>query len=276
MSGLKEAVKNVVERLPLPAAEAVWQMVSACRPTPPWRKRDAALLERLGRPSQVASGPFQGMRLSRSVWGHLAPKILGTYELELWPSVEQFCRRPLDAVVNIGAAEGYYAIGFARRVPTARVVCYEIDQQSIHLLRVHARSNDVLRRVEIARTCTPEGLNATLAKYKNALVVCDCEGDERVLLDPVKVPSLRSAAVLVETHDFLVPAVHQELITRFTPSHSVEVVQGRPRVVSDLPGAFSLSEEEALEAMAEHRPADARWIVLEPTDRGCPGPEGGR
>jgi hypothetical protein len=261
--GLKQAVKNVVGQLPVPLASVCWGLLSACRPTPPWRRREAILYARLGQPSRVLSGPFRGMDFSRSVWGHFLPKILGTYERELWPHVEHFCNRSFDAVVNIGSAEGYYAVGLARRLPAARVVCYEIDQQSNHLLRVHARNNDAAGRLEVAQTCTTAGLEAALQKHASALVVCDCEGAEGVLLDPKQVPSLRTAALLVETHNFVVPGVHEELLWRFTPSHTVTAVHGRPRVVADAPET-ALSGEEVLEAMAEHRPADSGWIVLQP------------
>jgi hypothetical protein len=43
----------------------------------------------------------------------------GCYEHELHGEIEQLVTRGFDAVLNIGCGEGYYAIGLARRMPTA-------------------------------------------------------------------------------------------------------------------------------------------------------------
>ena len=72
-------------------------------------------LERATRGRIVLSGPFAGMKyVNQSVGSMWFPKVLGTYELELASIIRGFCLARPPSVVDIGAAEGYYAVGVAQ------------------------------------------------------------------------------------------------------------------------------------------------------------------
>jgi hypothetical protein len=77
---------------------------------------------------RVQAGPFRGLEYPD--WGitHVdlyAPKVLGSYELELHDAVETGIASEPSRVLNIGAAEGHYAVGLAMRVRTTHVVAFE-------------------------------------------------------------------------------------------------------------------------------------------------------
>src|ERR1700749_2885028 len=61
----------------------------------------------------VKHGPFTGMvyptKATRN--RHVIPKLLGTYEQELHGTIETIKGRKYDVVIDIGGAEGYYAVG---------------------------------------------------------------------------------------------------------------------------------------------------------------------
>ena len=70
---------------------------------------------------RVFSGPFKGMQfIDESFENAFIPKILGIYERELHPAVEAAIALTPRLVVDIGTAEGYYAVGIARRLPTRK------------------------------------------------------------------------------------------------------------------------------------------------------------
>ena len=74
----------------------------------------------------VLSGPFQGLSLPpKATFDAYSPKILGTYELELHAIVKEIIRSDFAAVIHIGAAEGYYACGFAAAIPEVQVTAFE-------------------------------------------------------------------------------------------------------------------------------------------------------
>ena len=55
------------------------------------------------------------------------PYQVGSFELELHPAVERIVAERPATVVNVGSAEGYYAVGLAMRLAGARVVGFELD-----------------------------------------------------------------------------------------------------------------------------------------------------
>ena len=73
-------------------------------------------------PYVVQDGPFRGMEYKcDSIWGSKYPKLVGSYEFELQPIVRYLFQKKFDTVINIGAAEGYYAVGWATGV---QELCY--------------------------------------------------------------------------------------------------------------------------------------------------------
>ena len=79
----------------------------------------------------VYGGPFKGMKyIDRSYCSALMHKLIGVYELEIQPQVERACHAAIDGIIDIGAAEGYYAAGFALRCPSTPVVAFELDENA--------------------------------------------------------------------------------------------------------------------------------------------------
>src|SRR5438132_1427624 len=73
---------------------------------------------------RVIIGPFAGMRILDQ--NPFLPYLLGTYELELHSVLERLLERNWDRIIDIGAAEGYYAIGLSMRCPDAQCIAFEI------------------------------------------------------------------------------------------------------------------------------------------------------
>jgi hypothetical protein len=212
----------------------------------------------------VHAGPFAGLEFPD--WGvtHVnlfAPKLLGSYELELRDALEAAIAARPPRVVNLGAGEGYFAVGLGRRLPDARVVAFELQTDKHALLAQLAERNGVT--VEIHGACDPAALRAALEP--GALVVCDVDGAERELLDPEAVPELRACALVVETHDRIVPGITELVRDRFAPSHDVEHLAARERFVGDFP---ELADDIPLVtrqlAISEFRDHPSGWLVLRP------------
>ncbi|HWA85408.1 MAG TPA: hypothetical protein VG710_04235 [Opitutus sp.] len=218
---------------------------------------------------RVHGGPFRGMRYVRdSVCSALAPKLLGAYELELNPWIEHLLAAAPPVVINIGAAEGYYAVGFARRCAKTRVVAFESDPLGRAMIAELAARNGVTARISIDASCTTENLAAHLAGECAPLLIVDIEGGEIDLLDPAKLPALKRCPMLVELHEEHQPA--GEIIRqRFDATHTVDECWSQPRRVRDLPvGLRGLAQiagrSSFLSALSERRPGPMRWFLLEP------------
>jgi hypothetical protein len=217
----------------------------------------------------VQSGPFEGMRfVAQSTEGCHVPKLLGCYEAELHPHILAAARRGYDVVINIGAAEGYYAVGLARLMPHARVHAYDTNAASHAVCRSVAESNGVADRIVIGGTFRGEDF-ATFAG-RRTLVVCDIEGGETALLDPTRYPALRTMDVIVELHDSAHAKPSALIPERFAATHDVTMVRHGGRA-GPLPALFEpLGHLDQLLAVWEWRSAPTPWaVMLARTGRGA-------
>lgn len=216
----------------------------------------------------VQSGPFRGMRhIGQSFLSATAPKLLGIYERELHWCIEEAIALPFQTVLDIGAAEGYYAVGLAMRMPDARVVAFEMDPSARDLLMRMVELNGVESRVVIKELCTTRDLAATLKASGMTLVVCDAEGSEAILLDPIRVPELEACHILVELHDYLVGGVSEEIRDRFNVSHSVTQICQEERDRREFPyrTLYTKIIPSSLDlVVSEFRPTKMAWYWMRP------------
>ena len=233
-------------------------------------RRRAALMRKIGSPASVVHGPFRGTAYPRYAADKaLLPRLLGTYECEVHGAVEKLCGMQPDVVAIAGAGEGYYVGGVARRVPSAKVFAYEGFKWAQHLLGKMVRLNHLEDRVEIGGLVTPPELERVLGPAKRPAVVCDVEGYELELINPVAVPSLKRATILLEVHDHVVPKLTDEIRRRFSGSHQIEEIFDRTRTLDDLPPGIPLSLEEALWGIDElqFRGVRQNWLFMVPRHR---------
>lgn len=211
---------------------------------------------------RVISGPFAGLRYLPFASGSgLLPKLAGSYELEIHSAIEAAIGRGPARVINIGCGEGYYAAGLARRLPGAQIHAFDTDIVARQRARRLTHENGVAGRVEVAGLCRLEDLRR-LAGPKS-LIVCDCEGCELFLLDPVQVPELAAADLIVELHDFLDPAISTTILERFRPTHDAEIFSMTDRSAFHLP---ALGPEMRANALWEGRPDGMQWVWLQARD----------
>ena len=181
----------------------------------------------------VIAGSFKGMRyVSESIGSRLYPKLLGTYELELANVIEELCGEAFSTIINVGAAEGYYAVGFAVRCPNSTVIAYETEPEGRRLLEELANLNSVRERIQIRGTCDHEALSRVLTEHQEerCLLLVDIEGAEDRLLDPKQVPELRRCTILVEVHDGRNDRpIGSNLIKKFESSHQIARLWARSR-----------------------------------------------
>ena len=213
---------------------------------------------------EVLSGPFKGMRYGDFSYNSaLIPKLLGTYEADLHGWVGEAVAAGYDAVINIGCAEGYYAVGFAYARPGTDVVAVDISSVALDMLSKLAALNGLQDRVRVADVRTPAELESLLRRYRRPLLFIDIEGAEDELLDLRRAPSLRSADVIVETHDSYNFGVTRRLIERFWPTHRFEITGGREAEDQPLPDIVReriADPAQARELMSESRGLPELWL----------------
>jgi hypothetical protein len=212
----------------------------------------------------VRRGPFEGLVYPESLKDadFLVSKLVGAYEQELHGIMREWIERRPGLVVNIGAAEGYFAVGLARALPDATILAFEMDEATRAQLIELANANGVADRIQVAGECTVEDL--ARIQSGDAVVLCDCEGCEVELMDPTRVPALSAWDLLVELHDFVDPRISTTVPRRFAETHSVELIPARPRD-DDSPaelGEMPLGTRRLL--LSERRPGQMEWARIRP------------
>ena len=236
--------------------------------TPQWHL--AAALVRTASRRRIVTGPFQGIRMELSGLSsrHLLCYLLGSAEIELRDVIGRIIDRGYRTILNIGAADGYYAVGLAVRSPGTQVEAFEALPAFHPIVERSARANGVQDRITLRGACDASALRHHLqTDERPSLVLMDIEGGEAELLDPLAVPQLRQVDILVETHDAFVPRVTETLIDRFQPTHHIERYTARPRLLNDYPPDFLPTLKRwfprlVVELMDERRTGLQHWLFL--------------
>lgn len=214
---------------------------------------------------EVIGGPFAGMRyFNEVVWGPIIPKWLGSYEEELHDVIQDALDRQYSVIVDVGAAEGYYAVGLARSLPNTTVVSYDIDPFARKLQNDLARLNGV-NNLHIRTRCTHDDLNVL---NEGGLLISDIEGYEYELLNPSRSPSLINCDILIEVHsyqDITANQVKDVLLKRFEKTHRIQSLKVTERESStyDSWNGRLLDQKVLAAALNEHRDMSQEWLWLQ-------------
>jgi SAM-dependent methyltransferase len=224
--------------------------------------QELKLLRKIGqRNLTVLNGPFRGMRYMASSSGSmLGAKLVGSYESQLQTWIEEAIDASYERVIDIGCAEGFYAVGLALKLPDAQVIAFDTNPEALKLLGELAALNGVDSRIDARLECTPSGLR-TLAAGKT-LIICDVEGAEGDLFSSENVAALAAADAIIETHDDQIPGMTQRLIARFASTHKIEAVVHERKEPGRYPELAALSAAEAMFLLDEKRVADQCWLRL--------------
>jgi hypothetical protein len=215
---------------------------------------------------EVRHGPFVGMRYPPGLEpyiGDLVAKLTGVYERELHAAIAEWVEIGFERVIDVGSAEGYYAVGFARAMPGTVVSAFDIDPVARERCGRMAALNGVAERVAVGGECAPSALAAF--PEEGVALLSDCEGAERALLDPDAAPRLRRWTILVELHDFVDPTISETVLGRFRETHEIEVVEMEDR--DEVPSELDFATPHQLPKLLSERPPGMRWAHMRPRAR---------
>jgi hypothetical protein len=110
-------------------------------------KKGQSIIKQLSINSEhrVLNGVFRDLRypslaITEST---LVPKIVGSYEYQLQPWLSQIINTDYSDIIDIGSAEGYYAVGLAQTMPKAIIHRFDINEKDIAFSQQMAKVNNV-------------------------------------------------------------------------------------------------------------------------------------
>ena len=227
-----------------------------------WRAQvlDTILTERSG--DRVLSGPFKGMHYpNRTAEGARNPRLIGCYESCLAPVIEEVIAAGYDRILDIGCAEGYYAVGFALRMPKARILARDTTEKARDACAELAALNGVGDRILVGGEVAPEEFGTLI--QGRTMILCDIEGAEGYLLDPDQAPALRGADILVEVHEGMRPGLLSLLKARFAPTHDIRQIERRIDDSALPDWADQLGDLDRLLLVWEWRSTPTPWLWMQ-------------
>ncbi len=221
----------------------------------------------------VKHGVFKGMRYPDGISKDCAlyAKLLGSYETELRRIMEEVCHENYTEIVNIGCAEGYYAVGLAMRLPNVNVYAYDIDEKLLNKCEKMARLNGVGSRINLHTHCDADTLKKINFRGK-ALIISDCEGYEKKLFTEDVIPFLKQHDLIIEAHDFVDIEISALMQQRFAKTHSVLITES----IDDIQKVKKYVSQDFYEdikfydlktrktLLTEYRPSIMEWLYLKP------------
>jgi hypothetical protein len=215
------------------------------------------VMETLG--TKVLTGPFKGMQYHPDaiLTRHASPKLRGTYEMELHQIWEAAKWPGYDFAIDVGCAEGYYAVGIARAF-TVKVIGFETDPRERAFCRQMAELNGVSQMVEL-RDWADAAQIISLCTGKRCLLLSDCEGYEAKLFDKNVVAALSRTDVVIEIHEQERGDVSGPLSDIFASTHTTKLITAQKRKPADFSdwSKSGIDEEKALD---EHRSSEQTWM----------------
>lgn len=212
------------------------------------------------------TGVFGGLRWPRMVYvgSVFSPKVLGTYEVEIQPLFAALARAPVtSSFIDIGAAEGYYAVGAALLNPKLKVIAFERQLDAHQHIKELAAENGVLERIELHGEFDLAKLNGK-DLGERPLVLMDVEGGEAELVNACFASRFVNAAIIVEVHEFAVPRVARAVWGVLSRTHQVTEIRRSRSAREALRSGTGLSRFEWRVATNERRPAGNHWLIALP------------
>lgn len=217
----------------------------------------------------IQHGPFAGMSIDEaSHWssGDKATMVLGLYECEVLKVLTQLSSS-YGLFINLGAADGYYAIGSVFGGLFPRAVAFEITQEGQSSIRLSAEKNKVSHLVQVLGKAEKNFTdNFSRDELHGAVVLCDIEGGEFDIFDSNSFRALKDCSLIVELHEWDQDAKQrvEQLIERSSSTHLHYFLRTGQRDLTLFPELQNLDDNTRWLLCSEGRPYHMRWVVFGP------------
>ncbi len=211
----------------------------------------------------VLNGPFSGMKYPslEAVGSAIVPKILGSYEKEIEVFIEYIKNQDYKNIIDIGCAEGYYAVGLGMKLKKAKIFAFDTDKNAQAKCKQLAKLNNV--EINISSLFTKNSYEK-YTQNRKSLIFMDCEGYEKNLIDQEIALKHQNCDFLIEAHDFIDITITDHILNAFGKTHEIEMIES----IDDISKAYNYKYKELSdmtllekkELLSEYRPSIMRWI----------------
>jgi hypothetical protein len=198
-----------------------------------------------------------------TTWNKPVYLFVGSYEQELHSIWNELETAQDMTVWVIGAAEGYYACGMAKKW-SANVTAYESSDNSRRVLAANIRLKGLQGKVNVRGKCEAGEFAEKVRDKAPDLLLCDIEGGEDEIFSEDILSLLCRTVLVVEMHP---PYRSRSIANALTDTHRVQVVEPVTRCLSDYPYQDWIPKTIKLGWLDERRPFPTPWLIALPKKR---------
>ena len=235
------------------------------------RAKDKALSKLIQKyDHRVGYGVFKGMLLGKNVhWSKndKITQILGVYEEHVLKKLQDFRNDGADTFIDIGAADGYFCVGFAYADIFKHIWAYEISQKGRDNIRENAANNFCENRLSVQSEANFQSINLALNKDKKAAILIDIEGGEYDLLDDNMLSLMSGNFIICELHPWMREDGYEhqsKLLERAGIYFNIEIIDRNSYNPNKFEELFEFTDEERLIVLGEGRQKKMDWLVMTP------------
>ena len=151
----------------------------------------------------VQNGIFKNLKINNSIsWsrGDIASKIYGLYENKVQEKLKEL-GKPI--LIDIGAADGFFAIGCLHAKLFKYCYAFEQNKKSRLVLNKTAEINNVTNQISIMGKVDNQSFLSLLPKdldLSKTVILCDIEGEEYNFFSENILKKLRKCNLIIEMH----------------------------------------------------------------------------
>lgn len=218
----------------------------------------------------VKYGPFKGLLLNQDTWWgklDLGAQCFGLYEKEILDIIDLVEDTEYQSFIDIGAADGYYAIGMLVSGKVKKSICFEQSPDGQKSISKNWEINSKIGEIEIHG----EANNISLDKVSShdlfrSLVLIDIEGYEFDLLSKNVLKKFKDCDLIIEIHNWVddFEKKYARLIEDILQYFKIEVIERTERPTINIPELRSFTDDNRLLLISERRPCVMRFLKLTP------------
>ncbi|MDG1314052.1 MAG: hypothetical protein P8P29_00830 [Flavobacteriaceae bacterium] len=218
----------------------------------------------------VKYGPFQGLSLNRETWwgkSDLGAQCLGLYEKEILNEIGRQEKGKYQTFIDIGAADGYYAVGMLLAGIVDEVISFEISEAGRAAISENWDNNGKPGAITVYGEANHASLTAIPSRvFDGALVLIDIEGYEFELLTKGVIEQLRFSEVVIEIHNWIddFETRYAQLLRDLSEYFTIEKLAPVDRNTSHMTELRAYTDDNRLLLVSERRPCLMRFLKLTP------------
>ena len=221
----------------------------------------------------VKYGPFKGLRLTHNPWWgqlDLGSQCLGLYEKEILKFIENIEDGQFTNFIDIGAADGYYAVGVLSTGKIQRSICFEKTDKGREAIFTNWKNNGAIGQLVVKAKANFESI-ATLTEHdlERSLILIDIEGGEFELLNNDTIHKFRYSKILLEIHNWVTDfeEKYKNLLISLDEFFCIKIIKRVDRQVDNYMELRDFTDDNRLLLISERRPCLMRFLELTPKSR---------